>query len=94
MANFMARYRGDDGHYADVECAYAELERYVVLSCNEPANGKKKATSLVALVIRAMRRTTAPYLRRTRHLSVLYNASECGQSLFAGGLSLMSVQGH
>ncbi len=31
MANFMARYRGSDGHYADVECAYAELERYVVL---------------------------------------------------------------
>jgi hypothetical protein len=31
----MARYRGGDGHYADVECAYAELEQYVVLSCNE-----------------------------------------------------------
>jgi hypothetical protein len=24
MANFMARYRRSDGHYADVECAYAE----------------------------------------------------------------------
>ena len=24
----MARYRGRDGHYADVECAHAELERY------------------------------------------------------------------
>ena len=35
MANFMARYRGGDAHYADVECAYAELERYLVLSCNE-----------------------------------------------------------
>ena len=35
MANFMARYRGGDGHYADVESAYAELERYVVLSCKE-----------------------------------------------------------
>jgi hypothetical protein len=35
MANFMARYRGGDGHYADVECAYTELERYLVLSCNE-----------------------------------------------------------
>jgi hypothetical protein len=54
MANFMARYRGGDGHYADVECAYAEPEQYVVLSS---ATGKKKATSLVALVIRAMRRT-------------------------------------
>jgi hypothetical protein len=32
MANFMARYRGGDGHYADVECAYGELERYLVLS--------------------------------------------------------------
>jgi hypothetical protein len=31
----MARYRGGDGHYADVECAYAEFERYLVLSCNE-----------------------------------------------------------
>ena len=28
----MARYHGGDGHYADVECAYAELERYLVLS--------------------------------------------------------------
>jgi hypothetical protein len=28
----MARYRGGDGHYADVECAYGELERYLVLS--------------------------------------------------------------
>ena len=35
MANFMARYRRSAGHYADVECAYAELERYLVLSCNE-----------------------------------------------------------
>ena len=33
MGNFMANYRGGDGHYADVECAYAELERYLVLSC-------------------------------------------------------------
>ena len=31
----MACYRGGDGHYADVECACAELERYLVLSCNE-----------------------------------------------------------
>ena len=35
MANFMDRCRGGDGHYADVECANAELERYLVLSCNE-----------------------------------------------------------
>jgi hypothetical protein len=28
----MARYRGGDGHYADVECAYAELKRYLVLN--------------------------------------------------------------
>ena len=27
----MARYRGGDGHYADVECAYAELKGYLVL---------------------------------------------------------------
>jgi hypothetical protein len=33
----MARYRGGDDHYADLECAYAELERYLVLSCNEQA---------------------------------------------------------
>ena len=43
----MARYRGGDGHYADVECAYAELERDLVLNCNEDAaTGKKKATKL------------------------------------------------
>ena len=29
----MARYRGGDGHYADVECANVELERHLVLSC-------------------------------------------------------------
>jgi hypothetical protein len=33
MANFVARYRGRDSHYADVECAYAELEGYLELSC-------------------------------------------------------------
>jgi hypothetical protein len=31
MANFMARCRGSDGDNARVECAYAELERYLVL---------------------------------------------------------------
>ena len=35
MANFMARHRGGDGHYAGVDCVNAELERYLVLSCNE-----------------------------------------------------------
>jgi hypothetical protein len=34
----MARYRGGDGHYTDVECAYAELERFLVLSGNEWAH--------------------------------------------------------
>ena len=46
----MARYRGGDGHYADVECAYAELERYLVLSFNnKPATGKEKATKVGGL---------------------------------------------
>jgi hypothetical protein len=31
----MARYCGRDGHYTDVECAYAEHERNLVLSCDE-----------------------------------------------------------
>jgi hypothetical protein len=35
MANFMARDCGGDGDYADVECANAEFERYLVLSCNK-----------------------------------------------------------
>jgi hypothetical protein len=34
----MARYCGVDRHYADVECPYAEFERYLVLSCNEYAH--------------------------------------------------------
>ena len=34
MANFMARYRGGDGHYAGVERADAELERYLLLNCD------------------------------------------------------------
>ena len=38
----MARYRRSDGHYGDVECADAEPERYLVLSCNEGAATKKK----------------------------------------------------
>jgi len=35
MESFMARGRRGAGHYADMECAYAELERYLVLSCNK-----------------------------------------------------------
>ena len=31
MANIMDRYRGGDGHYANLECAYGEFERYLVL---------------------------------------------------------------
>jgi hypothetical protein len=34
----MARYCGRDGHYTDVECAYAEHERNLVLSCDEEAH--------------------------------------------------------
>ena len=50
MANFMARYRRSDGHYCDVECADAEPERYLVLSCKEGvATKKKKAADFGAL---------------------------------------------
>jgi hypothetical protein len=28
----MASYRGGDGHYADMECAYGGLDRHFVLS--------------------------------------------------------------
>jgi len=38
----MARYRGRDGHYADVECDYGELERYLVLSFNVEARYRKE----------------------------------------------------
>ena len=48
MANFVARYRGGDGHYADLECSNAELERYLVLSCNELE--RRRPPKLVALV--------------------------------------------
>ena len=48
MANFMARYRRGDGHYADVDCVNAELERYLVLSCNELET--RRPPKLVALV--------------------------------------------
>ena len=43
MANFMARYRGGDGHDVDVERAYAELERYLVLSCKVVAHEDRDA---------------------------------------------------
>jgi hypothetical protein len=36
----MARYRRSDGHYADVECAYADFERYLVLSCAAPRGSR------------------------------------------------------
>ena len=49
----MARYRRSDGHYADVECAYAEPKRYLVLS----STNKKKATKLL---VAANRRTFQP----------------------------------
>jgi hypothetical protein len=39
----MARYRGGDGHYADVECAYAEPKRYLVLSCKVAPQGTLSA---------------------------------------------------
>jgi hypothetical protein len=48
----MARYRRSDGRHADVECAYAELERHLVLSCKRSSLEKKKATGLVALIER------------------------------------------
>ena len=41
----MARYRWGDGHYADVECAYAELERHFVLSCSNDLERKRAANS-------------------------------------------------
>ena len=64
----MARHRGSDGHYADVECAYAEFERYLVLSCKRSSLGKKKATGLVAL-----NRTVIPRpFWVSRHSLVLY----------------------
>ena len=38
----MDRYRGGNRHYADVECAYGELERYLVLSFNVEARYQKE----------------------------------------------------
>ena len=40
MANFMDRYRRSTSHYANVECAHAEFERYLVLSCTSGVNMK------------------------------------------------------
>jgi hypothetical protein len=42
MANFVDRYRRSDGHYPHVECAYVELERRLLLSCNEETAAEKK----------------------------------------------------
>ena len=56
MANFMDRYRGGNRHYADVECAYGELERYLVLSFNALETRthwkQRKATKFGGLSIR------------------------------------------
>ena len=41
----MARHRGSDGDYADLECADAELERYLVLSWSELARYWTKSRS-------------------------------------------------
>ena len=46
--------RGCDGHYADVECADAELQRYLVLSCNmkiERFAGHHEAKEALALSV-------------------------------------------
>src|SRR5262249_32809453 len=45
MANYMARYRRSTSHYADVECAYVELERYLVLICNDTAPAAVRSNS-------------------------------------------------
>jgi hypothetical protein len=52
MANFMACYRGRDGHYDDVECANAELGRYLVLNWKEerPLNVSANLVDQVLLV--------------------------------------------
>jgi hypothetical protein len=39
----MARYRGGDGHYADVEYADAELERYLVLNALRVGNDTQRS---------------------------------------------------
>src|SRR5262249_32879000 len=65
MANFVAHYCGGDGHYADVECAYSELERYIVLSC-KARYWKEEGHSLVALVIHAVRKNYRLLFSRTR----------------------------
>ena len=51
----MARYRRSDGHYADVECAYAEPKRYLVLS----STNKKKATKPLVAEVRRMECTAS-----------------------------------
>jgi hypothetical protein len=73
----MARYRRCDGNYADVECAYAELERYLILSCTKSHYRKKEGHQLGGLsysrhaedrVIRAMLKT-APSIANAAHNS-------------------------
>ena len=63
MANFVARNRRGNGHYADVECASAELERYLVLSCNEQARyWKEEGHQFGGLSYSRHAETIAPYL--------------------------------
>ena len=67
MANFMARYRGGDGHYADVECADAELERYLVLNALRVGNHTQRSAFKVWL--RGLTRAPqplSPHVSRSR----------------------------
>ena len=45
----MARCNWSDGHYADVECAYAELERYVVLNLRTRGSPRRYARALLQI---------------------------------------------
>ncbi len=45
----MARYRGGDGHYADVECAYAEFKRRLVLNALRVGNHTQRSAFKVWL---------------------------------------------
>ena len=46
MASLVARYRGGDGHYADVECAYAQLQGHFVLKLQLSIEGHNRLGSL------------------------------------------------
>jgi hypothetical protein len=67
MANFMARYRGGDGHYADVECAYAEFKRRLVLNALRVGNHTQRSAFKVWL--RGLTRAPqplSPHVSRSR----------------------------